>query len=627
MRELRLVSLGDQLRRVALAMVVGPGAIASIPTFESASLYWSPVGGGPDKRAYATFRRVDQTQERTSLDFVWDEVGGGYRGSLLLLKSGSDYEVTLWCDGEPVRTTSFSTWSETLPIAQTIQIPTGVQAAPHLIDGVHGSPQGYILYEPADDDTLDGRNVDYSIKIQNSSYVIIRGFTIVGTRKNPIYISKTSTGGVNDIIIEDNEITNWGRIVLYTEDLAGLVTAGDTITGVASGATGTVTEAPMAITKDGSTGYIINYVDDNGARFQDGEKVSATSGGSFITHQTTESNGYVHGFGGYGAEDYAIATDDMDGTTSRLVIQRNYIHTPRADTNAWNEYFIIPGGDIGDDPPRTIRSHPIGPGGIFIEDTAGNHVVRHNTMHGTPGSTPGQGNKNGHYLFDGVGGRPDGTTGSVHRDSDVYGNDIRYVWDDGIEVESYGVNVRIWGNLIDETFSFFGLAPVAEGPLYVFGNIAHRSRKSYFDGYRSGTLIKGKTSAGGHVFILHNTVSAGPDPDAGGMHMGVKDTTEKWYVRNNIIRADGNAYTGDDAGADIDYELYQGRVKSPLVMGPHGINAEAAYAAPDSSFLAAGTPGQGDALVLPNLGWTDRGAEQTGYPPLEFGHNVGGSEE
>jgi hypothetical protein len=615
--------LSRRSRRVAAAVIFGPGLISSIPTFESAGLYWSPLGGGPDKRAYATFHQADDPQERTSLDFVWDKTAGEYRGSLLLLESGSDYDVTLWIEGRPVQKSSFTTWSDTFPIARTVPIPTGVQTEPYLIDDVHGSPQGYILYEPSDGRQLDGRNVDYSIQIQNSSYIIIRGFTIVGTVKSSIYVNKASTGGVNDVVIENNEIANWGRIVLYTENLRGTITAGDTISGATSGASGIVTEAPVAITKDGFNGHVIYYANDNGIRFQDGETISAASGGNFTTHQTIELNGYVHGFGGYGADDYAIATDDMDGTASRLIIQRNQIHTPRADTNAWNEYFIIPGGEIGEDPPRTIRSHPIGPGGIFMEDTAGNHVIRYNTVHGTPGRAPSQGDKNGHYIFDGIGGRPDGTTGSVHRDSDVYRNDIRYVWDDGIEVEGFDLNVRIWGNLLDETFVSFGLAPVAEGPLYVFGNIAHRSRKSYFDGYRSGTLIKGETSSGGYVFILHNTAWAGPDPGAGGMRTGIKDTTEKWYVRNNLVRAQGNAYTGDEGDANIDYEMYHGRVKAPLIIGADSINAEAIFAAPDSVFLAPGTPGQGDALILPNLEWTDRGAEQTGQPPLAFGHSAG----
>jgi hypothetical protein len=609
---------GIQLRSAVAATLLAPGPIVTTPTFESAGLYWSPDGGGPEHRVHATFRRSDDARQRTSLDLVWNAAAGEYRGSLLMLDSGSHYEVTLWCGGQVVQTTSFSTWSEEFPIAKRVEVPVGVRGEPYRIRGVHGSPQGYVLFEPRDDTALDARHVINGIVVEDSSFVIIRGFQITGSQRSAIYLKKTDAGTVHDIVIEDNEITNWGRIALYTETLRGTVAAGDTIRGSRSGATGVVVQAP----KVEASGHVIFYADDNGLRFRDGERVVASSGGGFETHTTKERNGYVHGFGGYGSDDYAIQTDDMKDSGRRFVIQRNHIHSPRGDTNAWNEFSILNGGSIGDDPPRTIRSHPKGPGGIILVGTQGNHVIRYNTIHGAPGPTPGQADKNGRYLFDGIGGRPEGTTGGVHRDSDVYGNDIRHVWDDAIEAEAYDVNVRIWANRIDESYVLFGLAPVAEGPLYLFRNIGYRSRRSYLDGYRSGDFIKNnKDGPSGAVFVLHNTLWSGPERN-GGVNRGLKNRHDGYYLRNNIIRA-VNAYGSTDSrGGDYDYDLFQGQVAQAATLGPNSIELEAIYAAPDSTFLAAATPGRRDALVLPNLEWVDRGAEQAGQPPLAFGHDA-----
>ena len=54
--------------------------------------------------------------------------------------------------------------------------------------------------------TLDGTNVPVNITV-NASYVIVRGFTLKNAQQHGILIDKNQ----HDVIIEDNDISNWGR--------------------------------------------------------------------------------------------------------------------------------------------------------------------------------------------------------------------------------------------------------------------------------------------------------------------------------------------------------------------------------------------------------------------------------
>ncbi len=284
---------------------------------------------------------------------------------------------------------------------------------------------------------------------------------------------------------------------------------------------------------------------------------------------------------------------------SDLIIQDNHIHTPRGDANSWPE----------------SRRHPAGPQGITLVETDGRHVIRYNRIEGAPTR----------WFNDGIGGGwNDSDRGSPHRDSDIYGNEIRYCRDDAIESEGGDVNVRIWGNRLANTYTGVALAPVRRGPSYVFRNVI-----TDFDECAFKLGWPGDHSVG-PLFIFHNTAwnpargAAGLE-DAGGPYRRI-------VTRNNILAVGGRPIYDrvKQAASDYDYDFFPpepglvapGKPEPHAVRGPKPgfVRPEAGdfSLAPDSPALDRGIPlpGQNDGFrgKAPDLG-----ALEQGEPPPRYG--------
>lgn len=206
-----------------------------------------------------------------------------------------------------------------------------------------------------------------------------------------------------------------------------------------------------------------------------------------------------------------------------LVLQRNLIEHPRGGANDWES------------------GHPDGPQGITLRNSTGGNVIRYNEIRSTED----------HGYNDGIGGSSNFSfEGSPNRDSDIYGNIITNCWDDAIESEGANMNVRIWGNYIDKTFTFVATAGTSRGPLYIYRNVFGSSRVSHQDP-SGGTIIKtagpsrtltvdGQEVPGdwGRRYIFHNTTLQ----PHGALNVfsghGVCDAV----TRNNIFRVRGNTY-------------------------------------------------------------------------------------
>ena len=124
--------------------------------------------------------------------------------------------------------------------------------------------------------------------------------------------------------------------------------------------------------------------------------------------------------------DAAVFSDSPN--IERIIVQRNKLHHPRADTNSWKEQA------------RTIPSnthHPLGPVAIVFKprnERAGNYVIRYNEIY----------SDEDHYYNDCMGETKNFSyTGFPIRDTDIYGNYVANCWDDGIEVEGANCNVRV----------------------------------------------------------------------------------------------------------------------------------------------------------------------------------------
>lgn len=325
----------------------------------------------------------------------------------------------------------------------------------------------------------------------------------------------------------------------------------------------------------------------------------------------------------------------------RIIIQRNVLHHPRGDTNSWCERR-----DGTLDPACSTK--PEGPHGIRLLDTAGNHVIRYNTIE----------TDSGYYFSDCIGGGSFSYLGFPVRDSDIYGNDIERCRDDGIESEGGNPNVRIWGNLLDRVYTQFGITPVTVGPIYFWRNVTDRSRKGApevipnLDDDPRGRFVKAGGSGpwyGGRVYLYHNTTLQRPAPEGGdplGVRRGISTSASEGEAyaivsRNNILQVTTAAdlsIKDDSCGvgthsSDFDHDLYNGMVESPLAQETNGIFGTPIYDAANGSheyFLDAVSPGYEQGMVLPNFsdGFSgaapELGAFETGLPPLEYGVNAYG---
>ncbi|MDH3708573.1 MAG: right-handed parallel beta-helix repeat-containing protein [Cyclobacteriaceae bacterium] len=180
-----------------------------IPTFNSIGIYWSPGSGSATNECQVQYR-VNGTQEwHQGLPLWYDDRNNQYRGSIVNLHPGTLYEVQLNLKASSEKETySVSTWSEDFPIAKTVYLPSN-SAETYTIDQ-SGSSEGYVLYthRPGAQATIDVKGSrDYGINIApNTSYVIIRGLTIIGPKVHGINIG----GNSHDVVIEQNDISNWG---------------------------------------------------------------------------------------------------------------------------------------------------------------------------------------------------------------------------------------------------------------------------------------------------------------------------------------------------------------------------------------------------------------------------------
>ena len=187
------------MNRLFLLALLLPSAVlaaqpSAISTFESIGIYWTPpsdpgAGGCPIQ-----FRKAGDPSWREGLALWFDARNGECRGSLVQLEPGTKYEIKV---GGAQFTAS--TWSNKFPIARTVKVSSNQPL--NISDG--GTASGYVVYDGGGV-TIDGGDSNITIA---APYVIVRGFTLKGAKQDAIKLMP----GAHDVVIEDNDISGWGR--------------------------------------------------------------------------------------------------------------------------------------------------------------------------------------------------------------------------------------------------------------------------------------------------------------------------------------------------------------------------------------------------------------------------------
>lgn len=188
----------------------GSSTPAAVPTFESAGVYWSPAGGALSNECQVTYRKVGTTPWLNALPLYYDARNNEYRGSVVSLKPNTSYEIKLLLAGTGTTSTlTTTTWNTAFPIASTVTLAGGTSTTPYTIS-TGGSATGYVLYAGAADGStvIDVGNLHDSCVTIQASYVILRNVTLKGAKINGVLLD----GAMHDVVIEENDISGWGRI-------------------------------------------------------------------------------------------------------------------------------------------------------------------------------------------------------------------------------------------------------------------------------------------------------------------------------------------------------------------------------------------------------------------------------
>jgi len=181
----------------------------AIATFESLGLYWKPPSTPGAAGCAVQYRRSGDAAWKEGLNMWYDARNGECRGSLVYLTPGTDYQVQFSLPGQqPSAQLAAKTWSENFPIARTVNLPAGTSSQTlNITQG--GTASGYVLYTAAagGQSTIDAANANqYNITI-SAPYVIVRGLVLKGAQQDAIRLLT----GAHDVVIEDNDISGWGR--------------------------------------------------------------------------------------------------------------------------------------------------------------------------------------------------------------------------------------------------------------------------------------------------------------------------------------------------------------------------------------------------------------------------------
>jgi len=548
------------------------GSPRAVPTFESIGIYWKAGPGAPGGNCAVRYRAKGTEVWREALPLWYDKRNGEYRGSILNLKPGTDYEIGLrpvwhkaWI---PIRA---KTWSESFQIERTVYLEPGTRSEP-LVIKEGGKPGAYVLYtvRPGKSTTIDVANKHACCVEVNAPRVIVRGLALKGAREDGIKLGK-----VKDVVIERCDISGWGR-----KDPCGF-----------------------------------------GFWFDSGIKAEWSG-------------------------------------LKRIVIQRNRIHHPRYDSNNWTEKGFY----------ARQPYHPFGPQAISWMNNRGNHVIRYNEFY----------SDDAHRFTDVIGwGSDRSEKGFPGPDSDVCGNLVTSCWDDGLQIEGGGCNVRVWGNYIDKTMVGIATASCTVGPLYIFRNVFARSQLADFPGGDTDALVLpghfkprglppthnrgyfakvGETPkvGSGRQYWLHNTMLQPAPPPGGKLTLGAQGGLNRvgktmmitqlvslnniWHVchtpgKGLVDRL--SLFPGTNSRTNtFDYDLYNGTIKEAYKGAEaNGIRAVPVYLKGHGAVagskglyqLKPGSPGHDAGKRIPNVNdgfqgkAPDIGACETGGEPMQFG--------
>lgn len=283
-------------------------------------------------------------------------------------------------------------------------------------------------------------------------------------------------------------------------------------------------------------------------------------------------------FDGYGVDDQSAVRIDPNPALVGVVIQRNVLRDPATTASSWCD--PTDSDNRTNIPPQEQKNnfHPLGPQGVTCTNCPGQMVIRYNRIDARI--------ETDHYFNDGIGGDTNfAYTGFPGADSDVYGNWVGHTLDDSLEIEGGGMNVRIFQNYMNNTYTGVATGSVSLGPAYVFRNVMEKNkmcpRPLSYTVVSSGPFAKlgdYNQFGGGRRYMLHNMMLGGGRPGLGTATgpSGKKWMNNTWSV-NNVWSLTTSGYSSTQAC----YSFGNGAID---IMGSNYLDYDMCSQNPSSSF-------------------------------------------
>ncbi|MEL6897500.1 MAG: hypothetical protein AAFP90_15455, partial [Planctomycetota bacterium] len=177
-----------------------------VTTFESAGIRVELKGSFKGQSPPIQFRERGATAWRDAFPMWYDERDQQLRGSVVGLQPGTAYEGRIRRGGR-MTMFQFKTWPAKFPVAETINLPR--RSDQTLWIRRSGTPQGYLRYRPQTQRGLIDVKGSSKVCVRiSASYVVLQKMDLRKAAVHGILLDD----GVHDVVIEDCDISGWGRI-------------------------------------------------------------------------------------------------------------------------------------------------------------------------------------------------------------------------------------------------------------------------------------------------------------------------------------------------------------------------------------------------------------------------------
>ena len=201
--------------RIRLIDAPPPGELRVRATFCSCGWRWT--SGEKIEGLVAEYRKVGTDEWKRGLPPEYFAETKEYRGSIIYLEEGTEYEVRVKVkgEGEEGNTTvhltpspqTFRTWKSDVPVAKTIEIDPATFKSPYSIKE-KGTPDGWIRYV-VKGGRLELREAEPAFVLKGAAYVLLDDMTIVSRANARFVIDLHDT---KDVRIRNCDLSGWGRI-------------------------------------------------------------------------------------------------------------------------------------------------------------------------------------------------------------------------------------------------------------------------------------------------------------------------------------------------------------------------------------------------------------------------------